>query len=326
MASQHSFPRVSLPHDRVVIVTGANQGIGYHTAKWIAMMGATVIIACRSEERAKQAISQMNAEFLEEKKNGTEGLSDLEKLNVSFMRLDNSSLQSVMAFVTEFKVTGLKLHVLICNAGIGRHKQEYTEDGNELIFQVNYLSHFLLTAHLLPIMTTSGPDCRVILVSGAQHQFGHFRLEEIQGKQFKEETFDGLHYYRRSKLYQIMQMFSMNRRLAGSNVTVTSLHPGAVETGLLDAFDPVKIDKQRKEVRFKQPFEGSWTSINAAINPSLSGVRDVFFADSQPSTESASTDARNETYQEQLWEYTLTCLKDFLTDDVIEILTGQSSK
>ncbi|XP_033740356.1 dehydrogenase/reductase SDR family member on chromosome X-like [Pecten maximus] len=325
MECKQSFPLVSLPSERVVVITGANQGIGYHTAKWIAMMGATVIIACRSEEKAKQAIDRMNTEFNEEKEKGTKSIVDLKKLNVTFMRLDNASLKSVMTFVDHFKATGLKLHVLICNAGIGRHKQEYTDDGNELIFQVNYLSHFLLTAQLLPIMKTSGPDCRVILVSGGQHIFASFQLDEIQGKQFTEDAFDGLHYYRRSKLYQIMQMFSMNRRLADSNVTVTSLHPGGVETGLLDAFDPVEINIQRQEVRFKSPFEGSWTTINAAVNPALSGVRDVFFCDSKPSTETAGAQARDEFCQEQLWKYTLTCLKDYLSEDVVKTLGWHST-
>ncbi|XP_021355419.1 WW domain-containing oxidoreductase-like [Mizuhopecten yessoensis] len=136
MGVTQSFPRVSLSRERVVIITGANQGIGYHTAKWIAMMGACVIIACRSEGKARQAIDQMNVEFKEEKSKGTEGIADLEELNVIFMKLDNASLKSVMSFVSEFKATGFKLHTLVCNAGIGIHKQEYTEDGHELIYQV----------------------------------------------------------------------------------------------------------------------------------------------------------------------------------------------
>ncbi|XP_021355310.1 retinol dehydrogenase 14-like [Mizuhopecten yessoensis] len=324
MGGKHSFPRVSLPGDRVVLITGANQGIGYHTAKWIAMMGARVIIACRSEEKAREAIKRMNTEFLEDKGKGTEGVSDLEELNVSFMKLDNASLKSVMALVEEFKASGLKLHTLICNAGIGVHKQEYTEDENEFLFQVNYLSHFLLTAHLLPIMKTSGPDCRVILVSSVAHRMVSFQLDEIQGKQFTENTFDGMKFYNRSKLYQIMQMFSMNRRLADSNVTVTSLHPGVVETGLLDTFGGGVSGAGLRLLRgvggSKTSFEGAWTTINAAVNPKLAGVRDVYFSDSKPST--VSGQSRNKRDQEKIWTYTLTCLKEHLNEDIIKDLEG----
>ncbi|XP_069136841.1 polyprenol dehydrogenase-like [Argopecten irradians] len=328
MGGKQSFPRVTLSTDRVVLITGGNQGIGYHTAKWIAMMGAKVIIACRSEEKATEAIKRMNTEFLEEKAKGKESVSDLEELNVSFMRLDNSSLKSVMTLVDEFKATGLKLHTLICNAGIGVHKQEYTEDGNEYLFQVNYLSHFLLTAHLLPIMKTSGPDCRVILVSSIAHRVVSFRLDEIQGKQFTESTFDGLTFYNRSKLYQIMQMFSMNRRLADSNVTVTSLHPGVVETGLLTTFERGFTGAGLRILRgvggSKTSFEGAWTTINAAINPKLEGVRDVYFSDSKPST--VSGQARNKRDQKKLWTYTLECLKDYLSDDIIKSLEGNHTE
>ncbi|XP_033740352.1 retinol dehydrogenase 14-like isoform X2 [Pecten maximus] len=324
MGGKHSFPRVSLSSDRVVLITGGNQGIGYHTAKWVAMMGAKVIIACRSEEKATEAIKRMNTEFLEEKRRGTEGIADIEELDVSFMKLDNASLKSVMALVEEFKATGLKLHTLICNAGIGVHKQQYTEDGNEYLFQVNYLSHFLLTAHLLPIMKTSGPDCRVILVSSIAHRIVSFRLDEIQGKQFDESTFDGLTFYNRSKLYQIMQMFSMNRRLADTNVTVTSLHPGVVETGLLNTFSGGFSGAGLRLLRCvggsKTSFEGSWTTINAAVNPKLDGVRDVYFADSKSST--VSRQSRNKRDQKKLWTFTLECLKEYLAEDIIKDLEG----
>ncbi|XP_060082478.1 dehydrogenase/reductase SDR family member on chromosome X-like [Ylistrum balloti] len=324
MGGKHSFPRVSLPRDRVVIITGGNQGIGYHTAKWIAMMGAKVIIACRSDEKATKAIKQMNTEFLEEKKNVTEGVCDLEELNVSFMKLDNASIKSVMTFVEEFKASGLKLHTLICNAGIGVHKQEYTEDGNEFLFQVNYLSHFLLTAHLLPIMKTSGPDCRVILVSSIAHRMTSFQYDEIQGKQFTENTFDGLTFYNRSKLYQIMQMFSMNRRLVDSNVTVTSIHPGVVETGLLDTFgggiSGAGLRLLRRMGGSKTAFEGAWTTINAAVDPKLAGVRDVYFSDSKPST--VSRQSRNKRDQKKLWSYTMACLKDYISEEIAKDLEG----
>lgn len=283
-------------------------------------MGATVVIACRSEEKAQQAISRMNEEFREEKNQGTAGICDQEELNARFMKLDNSSLKAVMAFVQEFKASGLQLHVLICNAGVGVHKQEYTEDGNEFLFQVNYLGHFLLTMHLLPVMKTSGPDCRVVMVSSIAHLMVSFNLDEIQGKQYTEASFDGFKFYNRSKLYQIMQMHSMNRRLLDSDVTVTTVHPGIVSTDLIKTFSGgfigLGVSILKGVGASKTPFAGAWTSLNAAVNPTLAGVRDVYFSDSKPTT--TSYQARKEKDQEALWSYTLDCLKDYLTDDVIK--------
>ncbi|XP_069136791.1 polyprenol dehydrogenase-like isoform X2 [Argopecten irradians] len=280
MGGHQSFPRVTLPKERVAIVTGANTGIGYETAKWIAMMGATVILACRSEDRAREAMVRMNTDFKLEKERKTIGVVDYPELSLEFMKLDCASLESVMDFVEEFKLSGRQLHVLVCNAGIGLHKQEYTGDGYELMFQVNYLSHFLLAAHLLPILKTSGEDCRIVLVSSEAHRFCEFNLDTIQGNQFNEETFGRLTFYGNSKAFQIMQMFSMNRRLKASNVTVTSLHPGMVETELPRNFQDMKTFICFTSVtkcigKLKSPYEGAETSINAAVNPELKGIHKI---------------------------------------------------
>lgn len=328
MGGHLSFPRVTLPKERVVIVTGANTGIGYETAKWIAMMGATVILACRSEDRAREAMARMNAEFEAEKDRKTPGVVDYPELNIEFMKLDCASLQSVMDFVKEFKLSGRQLHVLVCNAGIGLHKQAYTEEGYELMFQVNYLSQYLLTAHLLPIMKTSGEDCRIVLVSSEAHRYSELNLDRIQGKQFNEQNFGRILYYGNSKAFQIMQMFSMNRRLKTSNVTVTSLHPGMVETEVSRNFKDMKtfsvLTSLTKMVgQMKTPFEGAETTINAAVNPELKGVRDVYYINCKPaSINSRVTNIQN---QETLWTYTQQCLTKgaFLPDDIIKCLEGE---
>ncbi|XP_021355312.1 retinol dehydrogenase 14-like [Mizuhopecten yessoensis] len=328
MGGHQSFPRVTLLKERVVIVTGANTGIGYETAKWIAMMGATVILACRSEERAREAMTRMNAEFEAEKDRKTEGVVDYPELSIEFMKLDCASLQSVMDFIKEFKNSGRQLHVLVCNAGIGLHKQAYTAEGYELMFQVNYLSQYLLAAHLLPIMKNSGEDCRIVLVSSEAHRFSEFNLDRIQGKQFNDQNFGRVLFYGNSKAFQIMQMFSMNRRLQNSNVTVVSLHPGIVDTEVTRNFSDMKqfavfLSLSKLVGKAKNPFEGAETSINAAVNPELKGVRDVYYCDCKP--ESISSTVRNTQNQEGLWEYTQDCLKKgaFLPDDIIKCLEGE---
>ncbi|XP_033740244.1 WW domain-containing oxidoreductase-like [Pecten maximus] len=328
MGGHQSFPRVTLPKERVVIVTGANTGIGYETAKCIAMMGATVILACRSEEKANQAMTKMNAEFQTEKDRKNERVVDYPELKIEFMKLDCASLQSVMDFVKEFKNSGRQLHVLVCNAGIGMSKQAYTEDGYELMFQVNYLSQYLLSAHLLPIMKTSGEDCRIVLVSSEVHRYSEFNLDRIQGRQFNERNFKRTLFYGNSKAFQIMQMFSMNRRLQKSNVTVVSLHPGVVQTEVTRNFTDLApwallFGVSKLLGASKTPFEGAETTINAAVNPALKGVRDVYYNNCKP--DSIHSRARNKQNQESLWAYTQDCLKkgDFLPDDIIQCLEGE---
>lgn len=323
MGGGQSFPRVQLRKEQVVIVTGGNTGIGYETAKWIAMLGATVIIACRSKERANAAIQRMHEDFEKEKKKFT-SLTD--ELSVEFMKVDLTSLKSVMNFIQEFKSSGRKLQTLVCNAGIGSILQTYTEDDNEMIFQVNYLSQFLIAAHFLPIMLKTGGDCRIVLVSSAAHAMAHFDIETIQGKKYNRGNFPGLDYYGRSKIYQIMQMYSMNRRLKNSNVTVTSLHPGLVNTEIGRAFDGRCCASCCWDFLLccccsKNPYQGAETSINAVVNPKYEGERDLYFQNCKPIQ--PKNNARNETYQEQLWQFTLDLLKDYLTDEIIEYLEGK---
>ncbi|XP_060069588.1 dehydrogenase/reductase SDR family member on chromosome X-like [Ylistrum balloti] len=322
MGSTPSFPRLSIPKDTISVVTGGNAGIGYHTAKWLAMMGGTVIIACRSEEKAKQAIQQMNEEFTEKQKK-TPGIVDYERLNVEFMFLDCNSLKSVMNFVEAYKSSGRKLHKLICNAGIGlQDKLSYTEDGHEQIFQVNYLSQFLMVSHLLPVMKESGPDCRIVLVSSRAHERCSFDPVDIEGKKYSEPKYDTTELYGRSKLYQVMQMYRLNEILKDTNVTVLSLDPGIVKTPLLNTFKrgalKVLIPMLQSFGGTKSPFEGAWTTLNAAVNPELAGVRDVYFSDSKP--KASTSTSKKKSHQRAVWDYTIDSLEAYLPDGVLQDL------
>ncbi|XP_056014768.1 retinol dehydrogenase 14-like isoform X2 [Ostrea edulis] len=282
MGGSPSLPEVALSTDRVVLITGGNTGIGYETAKWIAMRGARVIIACRSEERAKSAIERIQREFKEEKSKGAVGLCSSENLTLEFMALDLSSLKSVESFISTFKAKEPKLHVLLCNAGIALHPQEYTEDGFEIMFQVNYLGHFLLVSKLLPLMLSSDEDCRLVFVSSVAHRTASFDLDKAQGKHHTKENFKRLLYYGNSKIFQIMQMYCLNRRLKNTNVAVNSIHPGVVNTELDRNF--LDVNYARVLLRLskiihvtKTPFEGAKTLITAAVNPQFKDTRDAYF-------------------------------------------------
>ncbi|KAK3082594.1 hypothetical protein FSP39_000042 [Pinctada imbricata] len=182
MGGGSSFLRAPIPKDRVFIVTGGNSGIGYETSKWVAMMGGHVIIACRSESRAKEAIEKMKSEFAEEKKKGTTGIITEGDINVEFMHLDLASFSSVTTFIDAFKAS------------------EFTEDENEMMFQANYLAHLLIVIKLLPIMQKSGEDLRIVNNSSFAHEYTSFDTNNIQGK---KENFDAWDSYSKSKGYQV---------------------------------------------------------------------------------------------------------------------------
>eukprot|EP00105_Crassostrea_gigas_P044658 XP_019928806.1 PREDICTED: dehydrogenase/reductase SDR family member on chromosome X isoform X2 [Crassostrea gigas] len=321
MGGTPSLPQVPLTTDRVVLVTGGNTGIGYETSKWIAMMGARVIIACRSEERAKNAIEKMQKEFEEEKAKGTAGICSKERLDVEFMALDLASLSSVENFIETFKSKKTKLHLLLCNAGIAMHPLEYTEDGFEIMFQVNYLGHFLLVTKLLPIMLDSGEDCRIVLVSSDAHLTSSFDLEKAQGKHHTKENFKRLQYYGNSKLYQIMQMYCLNRRLQKTNVTVNSIHPGIVDTEINRSFSDLGMWKVFFQISkligmTKTPFEGAKPLINIAVNPYYKDTRDAYYIDMR--IQQANSLARNQEKQEALWKYSLDCLQKYLKPEDVD--------
>ncbi|CAG2234641.1 RDH12 [Mytilus edulis] len=324
MGGGTSFPRETLDRDRVVIVTGGNTGIGYETAKWIAMLGAKVIIACRSEMRALEAIERMKKEYQEEKQKGTNGIIQDGDIYVQFMKVDFASLQSTKEFIETFKSSGQKLHTLVCNAGLGLGPLEYTEDKNELVFQVNYLSQFLLAIHLMPLMEFSGADdCRIVLVSSDGHNLAHpFNASSIQGKHLTEANFECFRNYANSKLYQVMQMYFMNRRLKESNISVVSTHPGTVETEFgrdMECSRTCCIYCFGHTMKFchciKTPFEGAETEIYAAIAPQLKGIRDVYYADCKPAT--TSSQSRNMENQEALLKVSLELLKDYIPEDIV---------
>lgn len=324
MGGKITFPKVQLSKERVFIVTGANTGIGYEVAKQIAMMGGSVILACRSEDRAVQAIRRMNKEYKEVKEKGSDGIVDLEELHLEYMHLDLASFQSTKDFVEAFKKTGRKLHVLVCNAGVSKAKFEKTDDGFEVCLQVNYLSHFLLIGKLLPVMKESGDDVRIILVSSDLHKWTKYDISQMNynGDPAK---YSMLTCYGRSKLYQVMQMFCLQHRLKHTNFSVTSLHPGDVDTEIMREYTDSRayqmlIGFSRLIGILRAPLEGANSILYAALNPDLKGVSGIYFKDCKEASTAAV--ARDESKQEEMWKQTMEYLKEHFTEAETYCLEG----
>ncbi len=201
---------------RVAIVTGANSGIGYETARMLALKGARVVLACRSEQRGQAALDRIVAEQ-------PAGSAEL-------ALLDLSSLDSVRNFVGSFVAANRQLDLLINNAGVMIPPESKTTDGFELQFGVNHLGHFALTAGLLPLLNST-EGSRVVNVSSMAHRFGHMDFDDLN---FEQRGYSAMGAYGQSKLANLLFTAELQRRLeaAGADTLVVAAHPGWTATDL----------------------------------------------------------------------------------------------
>ncbi|XP_044787065.2 WW domain-containing oxidoreductase isoform X10 [Bubalus bubalis] len=200
---------------KVVVVTGANSGIGFETAKSFALHGAHVILACRNMTRANEAVSRI--------------LGEWHKAKVEAMTLDLALLRSVQHFAQAFKAKNVSLHVLVCNAAVFGLPWTLTKDGLETTFQVNHLGHFYLVQLLQDVLCRSAP-ARVVVVSSESHRFTD--INDSSGKldfsrlSPSKNDYWAMLAYNRSKLCNILFSNELHRRLSPRGVTSNAVHPG----------------------------------------------------------------------------------------------------
>ncbi|WP_068773423.1 SDR family oxidoreductase [Paenibacillus sp. FJAT-26967] len=199
--------------DRIVMITGANSGMGLSTAIELARQGARVIMVCRSRERGERALQ--------------EAAQQSGSREIRLMICDLGSLASIRGFAAEFKRSYDRLDVLINNAGVVSIKRELTADGFEMMLGVNHLGHFLLTNLLLGHLERSTQG-RVIVLSSGAHKIGRIHWEDPT----LSRGFSVWKGYAQSKLANLLFMTELAQRLKHTNITVNSVHPGAVSTGL----------------------------------------------------------------------------------------------
>ncbi len=206
----------SAAEGKVVIVTGANTGLGYETTKDLASRGYTVILACRNASKANAAIEEIK--------------QSIPAADLVFLPIDLSSLSSVRKFAEEFTSKYDRLDVLINNAGVMMPPYTKTEDGFELQFEANYLGHFLLTGLLLETITQT-PNSRIVTLSSIAHKNGKINFEDLQS----EKNYSASDAYAQSKLACLMFTFELQRRLerATHHETISvGAHPGIATTEL----------------------------------------------------------------------------------------------
>jgi NAD(P)-dependent dehydrogenase (short-subunit alcohol dehydrogenase family) len=272
---------MSTMEGKTALVTGGTGGIGLATAAGLARLGAGVGIVGRDPARAEAAAGRLRSAGGK----------------VTVFTADVSSQREVRRLADEVKAAFPRLDVLVNNVGGYWATRHPTEDGLERTFAVNHLAPFLLTNLLLDRLIASAP-ARVVTVSSGAQAMGRIDFEDLTG----EHGYNGQRAYNQSKLANVIFTFELARRLEGTGVTATVLHPGVVRTrfGHEDSGRWMRLMLPVVRPFMKSPEQGAATSIHLASAPEVEGVTGQYFANTGPKAASrASYDA---TAAARLWD------------------------
>lgn len=283
---------------KIAIVTGSNTGIGYEMAKALYEAGAHVTIAARSSEKAKAAMEAIEAT--------TSGKG---KITIGILNL--ASLEAVKVFADTFKSDHQQLDILINNAGVMIPPPSRTEEGFELQFGVNFLGHYALTGHLMPLLNQSVGSRVVTVSSGAAIHAAGIDFENLK----LEKPYDAWREYAVSKLANILFAYEFNRKLQSINSGIISMavHPGVTRTDLQRNIPQAELERLLKQFNVvMEAWQGALPALFAATDPSAVGG--AFYAPNgeneysgYPALSQYNTPAMHDkVLAEKLWSYAAT--------------------
>ena len=248
---------------RVALVTGANAGLGFETARALAEHGAHVVMACRNADKAAAAEERINA--------GSPSGS------VEVLLTDMADLDSIAGSAAQLLARHDRLDLLINNAGIMATPHATTAQGFEAQFGVNHLGHFALTALLLPTLISTGDGTRVVNVSSNGHRMGKMDFDDLMA----ERKYRPWAAYCQSKLANLLFTSELQRRLAAAAVPTVAVaaHPGGSRTELADKSTGrgvlnflMKAPRPIAEPLFSQSAAmGALPQLYAAVAPGVEG-------------------------------------------------------
>lgn len=261
------------------VITGANTGIGQATSRALAERGASVVFACRSEDKTRPVIAEMSA---------ATGNHEL-----SFIALDLADLESVRRAGAELAGRDQPIDVLINNAGLASQRGQ-TADGFELAFGVNHLGHFLFTHLLLDKLKQSAPARIVNVSSNSHYQAKSLDFEAVQKP---TRTVTGIPEYSVSKLANVLFTSELARRLEGTGVTTYAVHPGVIASDIWRRIPPPFRWIAKRFM--KSVDEGARTSLHCATAPEVASESGLYYADC--AQRKPSRLARDEQLAAELW-------------------------
>eukprot|EP01118_Nematostelium_gracile_P006322 TRINITY_DN2032_c0_g1_i1.p1 TRINITY_DN2032_c0_g1~~TRINITY_DN2032_c0_g1_i1.p1 ORF type:complete len:252 (+),score=61.25 TRINITY_DN2032_c0_g1_i1:93-848(+) len=217
---------------KVVVVTGANSGIGKETVRVLASRGAKVYLGARNPDKAQEAIKDIISKIGESFEN-----------NIVFLQMDLADIQSIRSAAERLIQDEPEIHVLINNAGVMATPYEFTKDGYEMQWGTNVVGHFVLTKLLLPTLQSTAKNhpkgtVRIINVSSVGH-----KMAPRNGISFEDTRLPNSSAWTRygqSKLGNILMSKEIAKRYAEDGIFSISLHPGGIRTGLYQSTDMSK--------------------------------------------------------------------------------------
>jgi NAD(P)-dependent dehydrogenase (short-subunit alcohol dehydrogenase family) len=278
---------------RSFVVTGANSGLGFETARQLAVHGARVTLTCRSDAKGRAAVDRIRAE--------SPGAL------VEFRVLDLADLDSVRAFAAAVTSDPITVDVLVNNAGVMFPPRALTRQGFESQFATNHLGHFALTALLFDTICRGG-DARVVTVSSLEHKRGSIHFDDLTG----ERSYSPRGFYQQSKFANVLFGLELDRRVREAGIPVRSLlvHPGWASTNLQTSA-PTGAMKQLMKVGNRllaQSAEiGALSQLYAAVDPAAEsgcfyGPDGLGELRGYPTVVQPAESARNKETARRLWE------------------------
>ncbi|MEP7762430.1 SDR family NAD(P)-dependent oxidoreductase [Sanguibacter sp. 25GB23B1] len=251
MISSWTEQHIPDQHGRVAVVTGANTGLGFETARMLAEHGATVVLAVRDVEKGKKAADRITGD-------------------VAVQALDLTSLESVRSATDDLRAAHPRIDLLINNAGVMYTPRQTTADGFELQLGTNHLGHFALTGLLLDRLLPV-PGSRIVTVSSTGHRIrAAIHFDDLQW----ERSYSRVAAYGQAKLANLMFTYELQRRLApyGSTIAVAA-HPGVSNTELVrNAPAAVRLPVTWLAPLLTQtPAMGALPTLRAATDPAVVG-------------------------------------------------------
>ncbi|MFT5434766.1 MAG: WW domain-containing oxidoreductase [Myxococcota bacterium] len=263
---------------KTYLITGCNSGLGYETARVLAMRGARIIGAARTEAKAADALAKL----------GIDGRP---------VACELSDLASVRAAVTT--LAGETLNGIIANAGIMALQTLEQVHGYERQFFTNHVGHFVLVTGLVDALTKDG---RVVMLSSGAHRFAKLGMEfdNLSG----ESDYDAWRMYGRSKLANILFARALAKRFEGSARTANSVHPGVIETNLGRHVPDRDAMYDRMRPSIKTTAQGAATQCFVAVHPDTLRISGTYFSDCAPAKTIDA--AKDDVLMTELWEQTET--------------------
>ena len=247
---------------RTAVITGANTGLGFETARVLAARGAQVVLACRDLGQAKEAATRIIGDRKES--------AETPPVDVQAVRLDLASLASIHEAAEEIGAAYGTIDLLVNNAGVMWTPLRRTADGFELQLGVNHLGHFALTGLLLEALV-GREGSRVVTVSSNAHKSGRIDFDDLQSqRRYRRGT-----AYGQSKLANLMFTYELQRRLesAGARTQALAAHPGKARTELIRYLPPwLRVEDLVVEQPFGQSAAmGALATLRAAADPAARG-------------------------------------------------------